>query len=626
MKFHLLTDKNTGEYRALTEVLTELGHEVCDSGVAVTLQPCEKGVRVFGDGAAATIQYADRTCLLRGAGLLCRYLGGSAFDVTQTPAYDTLGTMPDVSRNAVLDVAGVKRLCRYMAVMGFNAMILYTEDIYEVEDEPFFGHMRGRYSAAELREMDDYAELLGIELIPCIQTLAHLRPIFRWPVYKKILDVDDILNVSKERTYELIEHMIASMSKNLRSRRINIGMDEAFLLGRGNYLVENGYHSIREIMKEHLGKVVELCKKYGQQPRMWSDMFIRAATPNQSYRNPICNITEELKASVPSEVTLVFWDYYSVEKERYDRQFKNHLKFNNDIAFAGGDSAWYSLVPLNIYSINAARPALESAREHGIKEVYATMWRNTGMVCSHFAELPTLVLYGEDCWCSNTADENLREAMMALSGCDYDAFLSMEQIENLPGRTDLGTARVLSAKYMFWQDVFCGRFDAHVPAGAGKHFAACRDMLREARKKGEGKFGYIFDTLEGYCNVLELKAEAGIELKKAYDAKDTATLSAYRDRILPELLKRTEEFYETYLRQWQAENRTCGWDTQDIRFGGLFARLKTCIRQLNDYLTGKIPVLEELECDRLPMSEPDAGHGILEREEEWRNIVSPGIL
>ena len=45
------------------------------------------------------------------------------------------------------------------------------------------------------------------------------------------------------------------------------------------------------------------------------------------------------------------------------------------------------------------------------------------------------------------------------------------------------------------------------PEGSGKHFAACRDLLKEQRKQGEGSFGYIFDPLEGYCHVLEIKAE-----------------------------------------------------------------------------------------------------------------------
>jgi hexosaminidase len=44
---------------------------------------------------------------------------------------------------------------------------LYTEDTYQIPDEPFFGYLRGAYTEAELREIDDYAYALGIEVVPC---------------------------------------------------------------------------------------------------------------------------------------------------------------------------------------------------------------------------------------------------------------------------------------------------------------------------------------------------------------------------------------------------------------------------------------------------------------------------
>lgn len=50
--------------------------------------------------------------------------------------------------------------------MGYNTLMLYTEDTYEVDGQPYFGYMRGRYSKAELRELDDYAAEKGMELIP----------------------------------------------------------------------------------------------------------------------------------------------------------------------------------------------------------------------------------------------------------------------------------------------------------------------------------------------------------------------------------------------------------------------------------------------------------------------------
>ena len=38
----------------------------------------------------------------------------------------------------------------------------------------------------ELKEIDEFAKLFGIEVVPSIQTLAHMNQIFRWDEYKTI--------------------------------------------------------------------------------------------------------------------------------------------------------------------------------------------------------------------------------------------------------------------------------------------------------------------------------------------------------------------------------------------------------------------------------------------------------
>lgn len=89
--------------------------------------------------------------------------------------------MLDCSRNAVFTVEKVKSVIRTLAKMGMNVLMLYTEDTYEVPGEPYFGSYRGRYTKAEIQEMDAYASMFGIELVPCIQTLAHLHNALKWP-------------------------------------------------------------------------------------------------------------------------------------------------------------------------------------------------------------------------------------------------------------------------------------------------------------------------------------------------------------------------------------------------------------------------------------------------------------
>ena len=120
-------------------------------------------------------------------------------------AIEKLGLMIDCSRNSVMSVHALKKLIPILSKMGYTTLQLYTEDTYEVNNEPYFGYMRGRYSKQEIKEIDAYAASYNIELIPCIQTLAHLRALFRWPEYQKINDTEDILLVGEERVYTLLE-------------------------------------------------------------------------------------------------------------------------------------------------------------------------------------------------------------------------------------------------------------------------------------------------------------------------------------------------------------------------------------------------------------------------------------
>ncbi|WP_077302538.1 family 20 glycosylhydrolase [Virgibacillus pantothenticus] len=154
----------------------------------------------------------------------------------EEPQFDTSGAMLDASRNAVLKVQEIKNMLRKMAVMGLSVLLVYTEDTYEVEEYPYFGYMRGIYTEEELKTCDEYAADLGIEMIPCIQTLAHLSEALKWNYAAEIKDTADILLVGELKTYDFLEAIITAASRPFNSNRIHIGMDEAHQLGLGKYL------------------------------------------------------------------------------------------------------------------------------------------------------------------------------------------------------------------------------------------------------------------------------------------------------------------------------------------------------------------------------------------------------
>src|SRR5699024_7341799 len=141
-----------------------------------------------------------------------------------------------------------------------------------VDKYPYFGYMRGRYTQAEMKECDDYARTLGIEMVPCIQTLAHLTEALKWNYADEIKDTADILLAEEPKTYEFLENIIAAASNPIESKLIHIGMDEAQQLLLDNYIAKNGYRERFDIMNDHLQKVVSITEDLNLEPMIWSDM------------------------------------------------------------------------------------------------------------------------------------------------------------------------------------------------------------------------------------------------------------------------------------------------------------------------------------------------------------------
>ena len=298
-----------------------------------------------------------------------------------------LTVMIDCSRNGVMKPEKVKEFAKIMKNMGYTGLMLYTEDTYEVENEPYFGYMRGGYTMAELKDMDGYCQSIGIELIPCIQVLAHLGHLPRWEDYYLHMDAADVLLVGDERVYTLIDNMLSTVSKCFTTRKVHIGMDEAFYLGLGRYLQQHGYRNRFDILIEHLNRVKALTDKYGLQPMMWSDMFFHLANGSKDAEEK--EIPQDVLDKVPEGIELVYCDYNAKDKSLYDANLKAHKQFvNNKTVFAGGICTWTGYAPNLRIALDSTEAAMKSAKEYGIEHVILTMWGDDGKDCSYFAALP----------------------------------------------------------------------------------------------------------------------------------------------------------------------------------------------------------------------------------------------
>lgn len=565
------------------------------------------------------IRYSQKAYLFRALGLATEQ-SEETYTLSQNPRYITNGAMIDCSRNAVLTVDALKEYIEQLALMGHNTLMLYTEDTYEIGNNPYFGYMRGRYTTEELQAVDAYAASFGIDVIPCIQTLAHLGTALRWwHQYGYMTDIDDILLVDHPHTYELIEEMIKACRAGFRSKRIHVGMDEAENLGRGKYRNYHGNPDSFDVICGHLRKVMDICEKYDFRPMIWSDMFFKLVAGNEAYYQ--ADLPDEVLSKVPAGVDLVYWNYYSLTPDVYENNCKSHLKFkNNRTVFAGGAWRWSGYVPRIGHSMKVSRMAMDTCHTVGVREAIVTLWGDNGGEGSLYSVHPVVQLYAECSFNPGYTDEELAQRFKTCTGGDIEDFM-LPNVLDTPMDTDHDRISNVS-KWLLFQDPMMGLADRHVRPGYNAFYAEQAAKLHAAADKG-GRYEYVFRLYACLADVLALKAEVGVQLTTAYKAGDKDALRAIATETLPEIAARMRVFKKAAETQWFKENKPFGFEVIDIRIGGTISRVESSASRVLAYVNGEIDALPELAEERLFFNNQPADQEITNfNYNMWHRMVS----
>ncbi len=529
------------------------------------------------------------------------------------------GVMLDMSRNAVMRPEQVKEFAATIKKMGYNMIQLYTEDTYEIPEEPYFGYLRGRYSKEEMKDIVAYCGSIGVEIIPCIQTLAHLNQAFMWARYQAINDTNDILMVDDPRTYEFIENMFKTLRECFTTEYIHVGMDEAHNLGLGRHLDKYGYENRFDILSRHLKKVIALAEKYNFKPMMWSDMFFRLANHGAYYVSDTDVITDEVIAACPEGIDLVYWDYYADNAEQYDTMLKAHDKFGRETWVAGGAWTWTGFASNNDWTLDTMSKAVRVCANHGVENIFMTMWGDNGKECSFFSVLPSL--YAIRRMYDGVEDlAQIKREFSELMGEDFDAMMLLDLPVNVgaPTRKDK-----TFHKYMLYSDPILGYLDTAVKFSAKEGYEELAARLEAAA--ANSKYGYIFESQAALCRALALKHDLGVRTRAAYRSGDKAQVSALLADY-DKTIAAVEAFAVAFRKLWFAENKPHGFDVQELRLGGLLFRLRSVRDRLAAYADGTCAEIPELAEELLPYAGKGEAGESLPHVNVWSRSVSPNAI
>ncbi len=597
LSFNVDSSLLTGAERLLSILDFEIADSAC---ITVTAVLGDKlGVSLKNN--SAVIYYTKKNEFYRELGLLIEHAKQSdEFFITEDNFYSCISAMIDSSRCAVPTVATVKKLIDYMAVMGYSMAMLYTEDTIELEGRPYFGYMRGRYTESELKSIDDYAYDYGIEVIACLELYGHMGAYLRWGEAAEIKDTAGVLLAREEKTFEFVEEILAKVSRCFRSRRVHIGMDEAWDMGRGNFLTKHGYVPPFRIFNEYMERLIQITNKYNMIPMMWSDMYFRVNTTNNGYYEEEIQIPQETIDVIPKEVELIFW-HYGEKPYCDDYMLKKHNALGRKIIYAGGLWGWIGHFPEHHYAMDACRFSLNACRNNDVHEAMITIWTNDNAECDLFANLFGMSFFAEMCYDNSVGDDKLRERFEACTGGNYDAFYEMSLYHNSFNEDDDYSSHYSTrflGKPLFWQDIMEGLYDTHLfKKQMSGHYAAAAEQMKT---HAADRWNYLYDFAYKVFDYLAAKTYIAENLVPSYKSGDKEMLARIANELLPSLKAKTIAVHEANKAMWFDKYKVIGWSNLDIRYGGMASRCDTAKLLLDRYLNGELETLEELDEERLP--------------------------
>ena len=515
------------------------------------------------------------------------------------PRFTQCGVMMDCSRNAVPTVETIKELIRFSSACGMNLLMLYTEDVYEIPEQPYFGYMRGRYSAEELRDADAYAKNYGIELVPCIQTLSHLATFLTYNG-GSIRDTGRTLLCGEEKTYEFIEQAIRACRNAFTSKKIHIGMDEADDLGRGQYYKRFGACNKYETLCRHLERVKAICEKYDFEPMMWSDLFISYASPSGRYYGGDAVITEEFAKNIP-ECGMVYWDYYfHKDPDFYEKMILAHQAMGKPVWFAGGASNWNGPLPWWDYANTCTRTGLTACLKHHVTQVFDTLWWNNEIGCELPMVYPYLAMFAEYRFMGEATDDTaIDQTVSLLCGYGVKEAAVIGALDMCADKTEWDMC--YSEKLMFSDPLYqFGLKKEHIDKARAYYdekIAALNTLKVRADVKNQLDFAKMCYA------VVSDKLDLVLTLRPAYEKGDKAALEKIAEELLPRLIKDFNALERYNREKWLALYKPFGYEYQCCHYGGVIRRLEEVRETLRAYLNGELPCIEELDVPLLPTDE-----------------------
>ena len=308
------------------------------------------------------------------------------------------GYMLDISRGRKPRVSTIKEMIDFLAALKYNEFQLYMEgDCFKYAAYPAETADFDCLTPEDVRELDRYCRERFIDLVPNQNSFGHMYTWLKKPAFHHLGlfgsedEVPSTLNPLLPESFEFVKNLYASLLPCFSSEYVNIGLDEAYGLGRyqiEEYCREKGKDIV---FMEWLNKLnSHIRDTYGKKVMFWADMI---------YNYP------ESYHLVPKDAVALEGGYELIQSQRMAAHCIDYQKAGIRYYVCPSVNTHASLSGrMDVTTFNI-RTCAEIALEYGAEGLLLTDWGDGGHAQSWIWSMNPIALCGQYAWNSGAPQD-----------------------------------------------------------------------------------------------------------------------------------------------------------------------------------------------------------------------------
>lgn len=238
--------------------------------------------------------------------------------IEDEPQLERRGYMLDISRCRMPKPDTIKEIIDFLTELKYNELQLYMEGgCFKYSEYPEYTEDFDCLTPEDIKDLEKYCNERFIDLVPNQNSFGHLAYWLRMDEFKHLGICENgkcgaTVNPLHPESIDFVKGLYKSVLPHFKSEYVNIGLDEAFGLGRcqtESYCEEHGKD---ELFMQWLNKLNDVIhKEYGKKVQFWADMIYKY---------------QDLYHKIPKDATILEWGYELIQSQQMTEHciaFKN---------------------------------------------------------------------------------------------------------------------------------------------------------------------------------------------------------------------------------------------------------------------------------------------------------------